>query len=87
VDERREWRRVPAPDLTILNAIDKLRDAVQHGHVRSLLIVTVNPVHQHETAVVGDLTDSYLGALLGGLSRAEHELNRYGDEQSNSAKS
>ena len=87
MDERREWRRTPAPDLSILSALDKLRDAVQRGHVRTLLFVTVNPVHEPETAIVGDLTDSYLTVLLGGLSRAEHELNHYGDEQNNNPKS
>ena len=82
-EERREWGRGPAPDLNILSAVDKLRDAVLKGRVRTLLVVTVNPVHEHETALVGDLSDTYSTVILGGLLRAEHELLRHGEALSN----
>lgn len=49
-----KWTKTPKPDPKVLALIDSLRRAAEAGEIRTLGLVTVNPMLEVETAIAGD---------------------------------
>lgn len=64
-----KWRG-PRPDPAVIQLIDKLRSAALQGHIRTLVVVTVNPLLEVETLQAGEVDNVRKHLLLGGLASA-----------------
>lgn len=70
------WMRGPRPDPEVLNLIDAVKQSAETGQVRALVIVTVDPLLNIETAVAGDIDLVRKRLLSAGLIEACHALLR-----------
>lgn len=82
MSEAKEWK-APAPDIGVLDALHRAYTAALRGDIRALVIVTVNPLHQRETALSGDLSSVNRDVLVGGLSSVTFELHQSSESQNN----
>lgn len=73
------WRKGPRPDPDVIQLVDKLAEAAREGRVRALVVVTVNPLLEVESAEAGDLENVKKHLLMGGLSAAKHRLLNNGN--------
>jgi hypothetical protein len=71
------FRSSPMPDPEVIDLLERVLASAKGGHIRSVAIVAVNPVHQVDTAAAGDLSEVRTSVLLGGLSRAANELMKH----------
>lgn len=62
----------PEPEVVVL--LERILCAARAGHVRSVALVAVNPLHQVETATAGDLSEVRTSSLVHGLARVTNEL-------------
>lgn len=62
----------PQPDVVTL--LERVLNAARMGHIRSVALVAVNPIHQVETATAGDLSEVRTSSLVCGLTRVTNEL-------------
>lgn len=69
-----QFRRNPRPDSDVVHALEAALAAAKMGHVRSLLMVTLNPLNEAETASFGQLEGSSRFVAIGALSALAHEL-------------
>jgi hypothetical protein len=74
VSAQARWKRQPKPDAEVLDLLERVLASARKGHVKSVAIVAVNPIHQVDTAAAGDLSEVRTNVLLGGLTRAANEL-------------
>ncbi len=70
------WKRDPRPNSEIVLSLEQALEAAKRGHVRSLVLVTVNPLHEYESVACGDLAGASKTVLIGALSLASHKLIR-----------
>lgn len=68
------FRTSPVPDTEVIALLETALDAARRGHVRTVAIVTVNPLNLTETAHAGDLGPIRANALLGGIVRAKSSV-------------
>lgn len=73
---RHKFRTHPLPDGDVIDLLERVLASARKGHIKSVAIVAVNPIHQVETGAAGDLSEVRTNVLLGGLSRAANELMR-----------
>jgi hypothetical protein len=73
------WRKTPPPDPEVIGMLEKLLNAARSGHVRSVVVVMVDPVHEVETAAGGGMSPSDRMSLLGGISTIKHDLMHFGE--------
>lgn len=64
----------PRPDNEVVQALEIALDAARRGRIRTLLILTVNPLQESENHVFGDLGEVKRKIVLGELSVARHQL-------------
>jgi len=69
-----QWRKAPLPNSEVVEALERALEAARRGHVRTLALVVVNPLHETETVAVGDLGNVGKLVLIGGLSFAANSL-------------
>lgn len=69
-----QFRKTPRPDAEVVELLQRLLSAAQHGYVRSVVVVTVNPVQEVERLTAGDLSPIRLNALLGGLAQLKSHI-------------
>lgn len=82
MSEVNEWR-APAPDVGVVDALHRAYMAALRGDVRAIVMVTVNPLHQRETALSGDLSSVHRDVLVGGLSACIYELHQSNNNHNN----
>lgn len=80
MSEKKEWR-APAPNIEVIDALHRAYVAALRGDVRVVVMVTVNPLQQKETAISGDLSSVNRDVLVGGLSATIYEIHRYAEAQ------
>ena len=68
------WTKTPRPDPAVLEIIDALRKAAEAGEVRSLVVVTVNPMLDVEMAKAGDDDPVRTRLLAAGLIEVSQKL-------------
>jgi hypothetical protein len=68
------FRSTARPDVDVVDLLERVLRSARKGHIRSVAVVAVNPVHQVETAAAGDLSEVRTNVLLAGLTRAANEL-------------
>lgn len=64
----------PRPDPEIVEVLERALAAAKKGHIRCILICTVNPLHEPECVTAGDITSSKRHVMIGALSSAAHKL-------------
>lgn len=64
----------PAPDSDVIELLERALDAARKGLIKTVIITGVNPLHECESKSAGDLGSINATVLIGGLSRAAHEL-------------
>lgn len=62
------------PQAEVVDLLERLLFSAKLGHVRSVALVCVNPVHKVETATAGDLSEVRTSSLVCGLTRITNEL-------------
>jgi hypothetical protein len=71
-----QWRRKPRPNSDVIQALEQALHAARNGGIRSIVIVTCDPLKEVETASAGDLSKAARASLIGALVMAAHELTR-----------
>lgn len=69
------WKRRPRPDPEVLALIEQLREAASIGSVRTLVVVTMNPLLEIESAHAGEVDRVRKLLLMGGLLEASMKVN------------
>lgn len=69
-----KFRTHPTPDGDVIDLLERALISAKKGHVKTVLVVLANPLHQVETAAAGDLSEVRINVMLGGLTRAANEL-------------
>jgi hypothetical protein len=68
------FRGAIRPNAEVVSLLETALESARNGHVRTILIVTVNPLHEVEQQMAGDLSATRRTVLIGGLSRAVNAL-------------
>lgn len=68
------FKRHPRPDPEVVDLLERVLAAARKGYVKTVAIAAVNPLHQVETGVAGDLSHVRTNAVLAGLTRTAIEL-------------
>lgn len=68
------WRRSPRPDPAVIELIEQLRTSAALGHIRTLVVVTVNPLLEVAPHQAGEIDKVRKSLLLGGLIEAGQQL-------------
>lgn len=72
----RHFQTNPRPDPDVVQALEIVLAAARLGRIRSIALVTVNPVYDVESHAVGELKGTFRHGLISGLSSAAHKLMR-----------
>lgn len=68
------FRSAQKPHAEVVTLLERALYAARQGHIRSVALVAVNPMHEVETATAGDLSEIRAGSLVRGLARVTNEL-------------
>lgn len=68
------FRGIQKPEPEVVTLLERVLSSARLGHVRSVALVAVNPVHRVETATAGDLSEVRTSSLVCGLQRITNEL-------------
>jgi hypothetical protein len=67
MDSPAQWKKGPRPDPSVIEFLAQLQEAARKGHIRSIAVITVNPLLEVENAHAGELDNVKRHLLLGGL--------------------
>lgn len=70
------WAKGLRPDPAVLELIELLRISAEKGHIRTLAVVTVDPLLNVETAKAGDCDLVRKRMLAAGLFESAHAIVR-----------
>lgn len=64
----------PRPDGEVVALLERALESARNGQLRTVMIVSVDPIHETETQFAGELCRTRRTVLLGAMSRAANTL-------------
>jgi hypothetical protein len=73
------WKKGPRPDPEVVELLERLAVAARKGHIRALVVVTLDPLLKVSPQCAGDLDNVRSHLLIGGMFRAATQLTNGND--------
>jgi hypothetical protein len=68
------WKKGPRPDPDVVELLERLAVAARKGHIRALVVVTLDPLLKVTPECAGDMDNVRSHLLVGGMFRAATQL-------------